>query len=71
VKKTGGTAVSALRETADFFIFFNLKQWLADGHEAYLTTNCVVNVHEVVSPEYFYTTCRKRARTWRNEDWLS
>ena len=71
VKKSQNSGVSALRESADTFIFFNLKQWLTDGHEAYMTSNCVVNVHELASPEYFFTKLTRRPRTWTTEMWFT
>ena len=47
-----GRIVSGVRTNSVIYIFFNLKQWLRDGRDAYRSANNVICVYETI-PLYY------------------
>ena len=43
-----GRIVSGFRANSKIYIFFNLRQWLRDGRDAYRSANIVICAYEAV-----------------------
>ena len=66
-----GRIVSGFRTNSVIYIFFNLKQWLRDGRDAYRSANNVICVYETIPLYYVHTVIDRLADKdlFADDDW--
>ena len=66
-----GRIVSGFRTNSVIYIFFNLKQWLRDGRDAYRSANNVICVYEAIPLYYIHNVIDRHAdkELFADDDW--
>ena len=66
-----GRIVSGFRTNSVIYIFFNLKQWLRDGRDAYRSANNVICVYETIPLYYARNVIDRPAdkELFADDDW--